>query len=194
MSHPWNFRDLTGKRFGRLLVKGYAGQDNHKRSLWACHCKCGNEIVTGGYNLTSGHTTSCGCARATHNHCPRSDRTPTYHTWQDMLQRCNNPNSTGYKNYGGRGIKVCTRWSQFESFLADMGERPRGTTIERINRNGDYEPANCRWATKREQQNNTSRTIFITFKDETKPLSEWAAILGIDRRLLYKRPSTKRGK
>lgn len=117
-----------------------------------------------------------------HGHCRvRNKRTRTYLTWDNMLQRCRNPRNTWYKNYGGRGIKVCERWSKFENFLADMGERPPGRTIDRKDNDGDYEPDNCRWATKKEQSNNHRRNRYLTCYDGpkgTKTLTEWAAISG----------------
>lgn len=116
--------------------------------------------------------------------------TPTYNSWLGMRQRCYLKTSISYKKYGGRGIKVCKRWEKFENFLADMGERPEGKTLDRINNNGDYKPSNCRWATLSEQQRNKNKYEYpsvhknsrnITFRGETKSLSEWARAIGITK-------------
>ena len=104
---------------------------------------------------------------------------PTYHSWAAMLQRCTNPNRRWYSRYGGRGIKVCARWLKFENFLADMGERPDGLTLEREDNDGDYCLENCRWATRSTQNRNSSQTVFVTISTETKPLVEWCERLEI---------------
>jgi homospermidine synthase len=96
-----------------------------------------------------------------------------------MRHRCNNMDAVGYQHYGGRGIKVCERWNSFEKFLADMGERPAGHSIDRIDVNGNYEPDNCRWATAEAQRNNTRRSIFLTHNGETKTVRQWADALGM---------------
>lgn len=96
-----------------------------------------------------------------------------------MWLRCTRPSQVGYKNYGGRGVKVCKRWEKFEAFLADMGERPEGLSLERIDNDGNYEPSNCRWATRKEQGNNSRKNRHLTWKGETKTLSEWARLTGI---------------
>ncbi len=127
-----------------------------------CKCDCGNINNFRLTNLKSGNTKSCGCLnkqltkeRSTvHNHSARGKRTPEYITWVNMIQRCTNPNNHKYPDYGGRGITVCNRWMKFENFLKDMGKRPVGTSLDRINVNGNYEPNNCRWATAKEQANN----------------------------------------
>lgn len=107
-------------------------------------------------------------------------RKPTYISWSNMWQRCRNPKHPDHHNYGGRGIKVCERWSSFENFLADMGERPVGRTLERMNTDGDYEPGNCRWATHREQMRNVRKNLWITHEGETMILTDWSRRLGID--------------
>lgn len=106
--------------------------------------------------------------------------TPEYRSWRAMRARCLSPGSTGFEKYGGRGITVCERWSKFENFLADMGPRPHGRTLERIDNNGNYGPSNCRWATRKEQQANTSITHLITIDNVTKCLSDWCRQYGLD--------------
>lgn len=113
-----------------------------------------------------------------------------YTSWMSMRRRCNNPNTVQFKHYGGRGIKVCQRWDDFWLFLSDMGPRPAGTSIDRIDGSKDYQPDNCRWATRSEQMRNTSQTRFITFEGETRCVSEWAARIGITGKNLKYRIDT----
>lgn len=152
--------ELEGQRFGRLTVIEPAEKIKGRQWQYRVVCDCGTERIIFGTNLRSGYTTSCGCLRreetgkrfATHGHS--NPRTPTYTSWMSMRMRCNNPNAPKYSIYGGRGITICDHWDSFENFLADMGERPEGTTLDRVNPDGNYEPANCRWATVKEQNNN----------------------------------------
>lgn len=175
--------DLTGRRFARLLVVSQDGKIG-RRIAWRVRCDCGTEKRVVGYELSGGGTRSCGCllrevmslvgkrtaaansrkgaakaaaARTRHGHATDTGRTPTYGTWEAMGQRCNNPKNKKYNLYGGRGVTVCERWRVFANFLADMGERPVGKTLDRINPFGNYEPGNCRWATAKEQANNLRR-------------------------------------
>ena len=168
--------DLTGQRFTRLLVKSYAGNGN-----WNCVCDCGKTKVVYAGNLRGsgkGKTKSCGCLKSEilsgqtgpesrsfkhgHNGYKGRKTTPTYNSWQSAKGRCDKSNHHAFKNYGGRGITFCERWRGehgFENFLADMGERPKGKTLDRYPDNdGNYEPGNCRWATSREQLLNNRRT------------------------------------
>ncbi len=123
-----------------------------------------------------------------HGHTVNFRPTKTYTTWISMCARCVDPSATSYPRYGARGIKVCPRWkSSFENFLEDMGEKPLGLTLERINSNGDYEPSNCRWATVAEQRRNCRNTINLTFNRETLCLADWATRLGVNYGALYLR-------
>lgn len=148
--------DLMGRKFGNLAVMWPAGRGG-KETYWLSLCFCGNLSVAASGNLRWGKTKSCGCLEGTinHKHCQGGKYSPEYQTWKGMIQRCTNPNKNSYPRYGGRGIEVCIRWRLFENFLADMGPRPRGKTLDRWpNNSGNYEPTNCRWATPKEQQNN----------------------------------------
>ena len=162
-------RDLTGQIFGCLTVIARA-PNRGRRVMWRCLCSCGEETITQGDSLTMFKTQSCGClidelvmpkaweASRKHGHTAGNKLTPTYRSWSAMLTRCYNTRCKHYSYYGGRGIVVCSRWSGkkgFQNFLADMGERPNGTSLDRYPDNdGNYEPGNCRWATPSEQIRN----------------------------------------
>lgn len=150
--------NLVGQKFGRLLVIEDSDKRTNYNIRWKCKCDCGRFVDVLGLHLKAGATQSCGCLlleRVTrHGHCPISGTSPTYRTWSCMIGRCRYPSHKQYKDYGGRGIKVCRRWNVFSNFLADMGTRPVGTTIDRVDNNKGYAPSNCRWATMKQQQNN----------------------------------------
>lgn len=176
-STVYNFDDLTGRKFGRIIILGFAGN-----RMWFCKCDCGKITKVFAGSLKDGTTNSCGCfmrerareANIEHGHTINKRRTPTHKTWQGMLERCNNPNSIRFYDYGGRGIKVCERWLKFENFLEDMGERPKNTTIERKENNKGYYKENCRWATVKEQCNNRRSNHFLTFNEKTQTMAQWA--------------------
>lgn len=149
--------EFVGCKFGRWFVEmAFA----HSGKVF-CVCECGTRRQVVRSFLLRGLTTSCGCylrenqvaLRSSHGATANWSRTPTYRSWDAMTQRCTNPNNIGFADYGGRGIRVCERWRKFENFLADMGERPPGKTLDRFpDVDGNYEPNNCRWATAQEQQ------------------------------------------
>ena len=161
--------DMSCQKFGRLLV--LRPDRNGKKLKWQCICDCGAISIVDGVKQRSGETKSCGClaselqseritkANLKHGHNIKGKQSKTHKTWTAMLHRCRSPNYSSYKDYGGRGISVCERWQKFENFLLDMGERPEGMSIDRIDVNGNYEPSNCRWATPSQQQKNQRRHV-----------------------------------
>ena len=156
--------DLTGKRFGRLTVVGFTCIDpTSGQAKWECRCDCGSTRFVFGANLRRGTTRGCRCQlaidppRLRHGSARKGNISGEWRSWRSMRQRCLDPNATGFERYGGAGIKICERWlHSFEDFLADMGPRPSlAHTIDRYPKpTGDYEPDNCRWATKQEQRDN----------------------------------------
>ena len=172
--------DLTGRTFGRLTVISEA-QAKSQKVRWYCSCACGQTSTVLACNLTSGKTSSCGCMSKTGLALARKHGmhgTPEYSVWRGMKNRCLNPLEPAFPSYGGRGIKVCERWLSFESFRADMGERPECGTIERIDVNGDYCPENCKWVTLAEQQANRRNTVRVQINGKTQPLKYWCKELG----------------
>lgn len=188
--------DLVGKRFERLTVLGMSPKRSaHGKVQWVCECDCGQKLTVPGNALNRGNTRSCGCLKvekiAALNRTHGASRSPTYTTWCTMKDRCYNPNNKKYADYGGRGITVCDRWiGSYEHFVADMGERPfRGAEIDRKENNGNYEPGNCRWATRSQQTRNKRTTRWITVDGVTKSLAEWSEETGVGQRLIWKRIS-----
>lgn len=170
--------NMLGQKFTRLSVVQCEGPAPDRQITWKCICDCGNKVVVLGGSLRSGHTKSCGCLNleqsikrfTTHG----MTETSTYAVWKNMLNRCNNPNVPAYKDYGGRGIKVCQQWLSFDSFLKDMGERPPSLFLDRIDNNKGYQKTNCRWATRTEQARNRRSNRFFTVSGKTMILADWA--------------------
>jgi hypothetical protein len=161
--------NMIGKRVGRLTVVSRAENSPSGKVRWNCLCDCGGKTTTAGTNLRCRDTASCGCFSiemsifrgTTHG----ASDTGEYVVWSGMKVRCLNPDNDQYFRYGGRGITICERWMKFENFYADMGPRPSSKhTIERVDNDGDYEPSNCIWATRTEQSNNRSNTVFVTYR------------------------------
>lgn len=197
--HNKRREDLTGKKFGRWRIVAMLEGQKAKAI-----CECGTEREVFTPSLKHSKSLSCGClARELAMGRPNpqvvarltthgQSKTPIYHVWAAMLARCANAKDLAYHNYGGRGISVCERWLKFENFIADMGQRPSDKhSIERINNNGNYEPTNCKWATKKEQCNNMRTNRILVFNGESKTISQWADSLGISREAIYGR--LKRG-
>jgi len=182
--------DLTGRKFGRLVVIARAENTKSGEPRWLCRCDCGREKAVQAGNLRSGHTTSCGCWK--HG----LTKTPAYSSWTAMISRCTSETNPNYRSYGGRGVKVCERWRHsFLAFLEDMGERPSvGHSIDRYpDGKGNYEPGNCRWATRSQQrvnQDNSRRGKLIEFRGKRMSVKRWANEIGIARQTLVYRLRT----
>ncbi len=185
--------DLIGKRFGRLVVEQFEGVVK-KHSWWLCRCDCGTSKSIRQSDLIRRKILSCSCSRITalksyikHGQSRRTNKAPTaeYNAYSGMWQRTQNPNHKSWKYYGGRGIKVCPRWLEsFENFFQDMGLRPVGCSLGRIDNAGDYEPTNCRWETPTQQANNKRSVIPFVFRGKTQNISCWAKEFGIHEKTL----------
>lgn len=187
------FTDLTGRVFSKLTVISRVATVNGGAARWRCNCECGNTICTDGANLVAGRTKSCGCLMAAlarvrmTTHGKRSSC--EYNSWDGMIQRCTNKNHPKWENYGGAGVKVCARWrNSFAAFLQDMGKRPVRTTLDRYpNNRGNYTPANCRWATHEQQQNNKITCVYVTFRGKRMTVSQLARKIGMYPEKLHSR-------
>lgn len=181
-------QDLTGLPFAHWTVVRFAGK-YRRHHYWTCQCICGTIRDIADTSLRSHRSTSCGCVGRTRRARRHGQwRTPEYHIWSQMLQRCENPRSQGYRLYGARGIRVCQAWHDFIAFFADLGPRPSPNhSLERRNNSAGYEPENCLWATWSMQNRNTRRTVLLTFQEKTQCLQDWALEQGLDARTLHGR-------
>lgn len=194
MAHAKNFKDITGQRFGRLIVlqlQEIRQLSVHARAaFWLCQCDCGHTKIILGQNLRNGKTRSCGCLQPeiVSGRYKKFTKHPLWAIWTNMLQRCKSVNHPSYHNYGGRGIFVVDAWQSFEQFIQDVGDRPTSQhTLDRIDNNGPYGPGNTRWATRAEQRRNARHAHLITFLDQTLCVTDWSKVTGIPRPTLSDR-------
>ncbi len=186
---------MAGLKFGRLTVIELAGMSGSGSMKWRCRCDCGTEVAVNGTSLRAGKTKSCGCYQrdavsastrkvmTTHGR----SRTRPYRIWCAMYTRCTNPNNKDWHSYGGRGVTVCEQWSKFENFLSDMGEPPEGTSIDRIDPHGSYEPSNCRWASITEQNRNKRTNVWYEVNGKRLIEVDAEVALGAGRTFLQSR-------
>ena len=185
--------DITGQVFGRWTVLK-RGENQNGTAMWLCKCECGNINTVQGGHLRNGHSKSCGCFKrelaaercTTHGMVDSRE----YSSWKAMKKRCLNPNDIGFKRYGGRGITVCPEWMVFENFYADMGERPEGTSLDRIDNSKGYFSDNCRWSTDKQQCNNRSCSRILEFLGMKRTLAQWAEIADMNYQTLFNRISS----
>lgn len=184
--------DITGQRFGTWTALRRDGHIYGKQIAWLCQCECGTVRRVGSSLLRRGESKGCGCE----NHKALGQRAlrhgkithRLYDTWTAMHDRCRRPKHIAFPRYGGRGIKVCDRWQDFSLFLADMEPSwQAGLTLDRIDNDGPYSPGNCRWSTVKTQMRNKSTNRLLTFDGATRPLSEWAEVIGISSNALQLR-------
>lgn len=182
-------KDLTGMDFGNLTVLKKIGRKNGN-NLWLCKCKCGNEVECYQYNLERGTSTSCGCLRSFYakktRKCHGESTGTLYKKWGSIKTRCYNKNTPSYKNYGGRGIKMCDEWLEFWNFRewAYKNGYSEELTLERIDVNGNYSPENCKWIPMEEQANNKRNSCFIEYGGKKQTLSQWSRELGVGKEVL----------
>lgn len=182
--------DLTNQKYGSLTVLSEEPAKN-RGTYWRCRCDCGNTVVKKTKMLRHERHPNCGCltkqlqsinnSQATH----RLSKSPTYQSWCMMKSRCNNPNYTHFKYYGARGITYCERWESYENFMEDMGERPKGYTLDRIDSEGNYTPSNCKWSTRENQADNRRNNVYLTYDNRTMYIKDWALVLGVKRSQIY---------
>lgn len=190
-------KDLTGQRFGRLIVLARAENDRHNKSQWLCQCDCGNQKTVNGQSLTRGLTMSCGCLnreissrKGAQNtqYAHGGHATRLYHVWHGMKSRCLNKSGKDYPRYGGRGITICDEWRgsfvAFRDWALANGYRD-DLSIDRKDNDGPYAPWNCQWTTTVQQANNRRCTVEISVNGETLPLADWARKLGVSLGTLY---------
>lgn len=187
-------RNLTGQKFGRVTVISFSHyrNNNTKEPYWNCLCDCGTQKTMPGRGLYRGKAKSCGCYNKEMSSKKNSkhgmSNTNIHDVWRGMLDRCDNENNARYKDYGGRGIKVCNYWRDFENFYNDVKDGyKKGLTIERVDVNGNYEKSNFRWATKREQQHNKRDTIYLTVNGLTATVIKWSEISGTNQQTIATR-------
>lgn len=190
----------AGQRYGRLVAFERVGRNRYRQSVWRFNCDCGNTTIATANGVRSSEISSCGCLightrSSVSNHKPPPLHTthglsnsPEYRSWKSMMQRCLNPKQMNFKDYGGRGIKVCERWLKFENFYSDMGPRTSPQhEIERKNNDGGYSPDNCIWATRAEQNRNRRTNHIVSYNDQRITLTDAAKLAGLKPETIRKR-------
>ncbi len=182
-------KNETGSKYGRWTVLRRANKNQGTAAAWVVRCVCGTEAEVVGTSLRSGTSTSCKSCSTRDSHTTHGkSRTLLYTTWCAIVKRTTNPKSKAFKNYGGRGIRICDAWrSSFEKFAQDMGAKPVGTSLERIDNDGPYSPENCVWATRAQQARNKRTNVTITHAGKTLCIADWAELLGIPSPTIYTR-------
>lgn len=184
------FLDLTGKVFSRLTaIRRVENHSGYGQARWLFLCECGRSKELFGYSVVHGKVKSCGCLKTETKSRLLHGRTgsPEFLSWVSMRQRCKNPRCKAYSDYGGRGIDICREWDVFETFLADMGPRPAGASLDRIDNDKGYSPQNCRWASKSQQINNRRLSILYEYDGVSRPLIEWALLAGVPYKTFWHR-------
>lgn len=191
----YRIKHITGQRFGKLIVVSLAGRKRHT-TYWKCLCDCGRELLVSREHLFDGHTKSCGCFRrettsarsVTHGETRGRAKPPEYTLWLHIKARCTNPKEPSFPNYGGRGITICRRWKySFERFLSDVGRRPEGKTLGRINNSKGYYCNNVRWETMTQQARNTRRNLILTVSGVTGCFAELCDYFQVPYQKAYSR-------
>jgi hypothetical protein len=180
--------DITGNRYGKLTVEKFSCRKNLK-TYWLCRCDCGKLKEVEGHHLKCGDTQSCGCHHLEKITTHGLSKTKSYAIWYGIMSRCYNPNSNAYEYYGGRGLGVSKSWRNFLNFYRDVGEKPHGKSLDRIDNNKGYSKSNCRWASRKEQANNTrdNLSIFIVEQNKTYSVAEYASLKGVAYSTIYSR-------
>jgi len=195
------FIDLIGQRFNKLIVTEKVINNKNNRVKWLCLCNCGKTTVVNACDLKSGHTKSCGCLKkelfgtgvgsTKHGHTLLKTKSKTYSSWCNIIARCTNSNNPAYKDHGGRGITICERWTDkkngFINFLEDMGEGPRGLSVDRIDNNLGYYKENCHWINSKDQSINKRNTRLETFNNKIQCRSIWEEEYNLPHGTLHRR-------
>lgn len=188
-------KDIIGLKFGRLTVISYSHTNSDNKACYNCVCDCGNEKIASGKSMRFGKTMSCGCLKneldrtrnLKHGYCV-GKKTPEYYIWRSIIERCENKNNKSYKFYGAKGITICDEWRRnFSTFINDMGPKPNGFSIERLDCKSGYSKENCIWADKYQQANNRSSNRLFTFDGKTQTIAQWAKQLNLKSGTIYMR-------
>jgi hypothetical protein len=183
--------DLTDQRYGRLIVLRRGENNKHRQLHWVCQCDCGKTCTPLGMTLRKGQSQSCGCLHkevtGEINRSHGMTRTPIYAIWHSMMQRCYNTNNHAYNRYGGRGITVVDDWHNFKVFYKDMGDKPKGKSLERLDNSGPYSLKNVTWADAKQQANNRRSNVVLDFKGRKQTMQQWSDETGLKVQTVWAR-------